>query len=300
MQFSKTVETYLTSFKSFFIFCFCCNYLLFYGCFAISSFEGKFVRDILPHKRDPVVPRLHKRTASSSFTLVNRSVLSVVHEPSNLIGESKKFYSDLDVPTQKRFPEYYHNSNMNSLKTSPDVEMTGEKFDDNTFSLKRRTHSKSNDLKGLKSLRKNHRSKGRGRKKNLEENLGGLIVGMREYEVDAINTNKITEKQLCPEWPRDSKMVVNCSNGRQIRSLCLVDCAPGYKLKDGSPNKRRCLKNARKQGTNPSIRQKPSWSGRDHQFVCGRWIILECFTARNFYGGDTSKIDPPFYIAVFH
>jgi len=273
MHFLKTVQFCTVCFKSFFMLNFSYNYLFFVGCFGLSISEDTILQNVLTDKRIPDVPRLQKRTASRP--LENRSVFSVLHEPSNMIIESEKLDSDIDVYYERTSrkhrtrKQYSHHSVINPNINSGERHVTRKFCNDS----KRKTHVKNSGLRLRDSLRKNRQSKNRGRKKNLENNQEGLIVGMRNYDVNAINTNAITENQLCPEWPRYSQTVVNCSKGRQIGSLCTVDCILGFKLREGSPTKRQCESSVRKRPI-LSKRRKPSWSGKDDQFVCGRCFFF--------------------------
>ena len=116
-------------------------------------------------------------------------------------------------------------------------------------------------------------SKSKGKKKNLEEHE--LIVGMRSY---GNNQGKATVKtkvdRTCPNWPKDHRLVVNCSDGQKLQSVCVVKCAPGYRLPDGAPTKRKCRSKIKRRGKNATKFSQPTWSGRDDQFTCGELVFV--------------------------
>ena len=134
------------------------------------------------------------------------------------------------------------------------------------FNRKANTYRSKKHIIKSASKRKKHRNKSGDKTKNFGENHESLI---RKHKANDITVNRLPNRRLCPVWPTDPNMVVNCSNGRRIRSLCTVDCVPGFQLRKGSPSKRRCL-SSRKNGLNNSKSTNPSWSRKDEQYACGK------------------------------
>ncbi|CAK8691244.1 unnamed protein product [Clavelina lepadiformis] len=74
---------------------------------------------------------------------------------------------------------------------------------------------------------------------------------------------------LCPVWPDDSNLLFNCTNGRELRSRCAVNCAPGYRFERSERNYRRCkLTRKGRRRKNHPYKLEASWSGRDRDFRC--------------------------------
>ena len=214
-----------------------------------------------------------KRSISRPFTLENQSVFSVHESFDNSDnGNSYDQFKNSKTAAKKSFANLFNlHTSTRDLSVAALSEpyrnlVESEKFSKTWHNSKRKADLPRRGLKVSNHLQKNHKSKSRGRKKNLDENQEGQITGiMRNYDLNTINLNAPTTNHLCPDWPSDSKIVASCSNGREIRSVCSVGCVSGYKLQKGSPTKRRCRN--RRPSDPDSLR--PLWSGRDDQFVCG-------------------------------
>ncbi|XP_026690765.2 uncharacterized protein LOC100179199 [Ciona intestinalis] len=74
---------------------------------------------------------------------------------------------------------------------------------------------------------------------------------------------------LCPVWPVDPRIIVNCSNGRRVRSRCAVRCAPGFRMAGEHRSNRRCRPAKRgRRGKLGRLSPQAHWSGRDENYKC--------------------------------
>ena len=132
--------------------------------------------------------------------------------------------------------------------------------------------------KRTRKSRKKYRNGHKGRRKNSE------IIGIRKSKSQEVTASPIISS-LCPDWPNNPEMLVNCSNGREFRSVCSISCIPGFRLRRGTPRKRRCRVRGKGRRRKTPKHLRLAWSGKDERFECGKLLKVSYLfginTARN-------------------
>nr|CAB3262275.1 uncharacterized protein LOC100179199 [Phallusia mammillata] len=175
------------------------------------------------------------------------SGLSLLTEPTqnklDFLGEESINIFDTERRSSTpKFPQRLHNEAEQRLKRSTEQNVRGDR-------RKNRRKQKSSD-------------KHTPIKVEQEEKPQNII----EYYKESI---KQKPPNVCPMWPRDSRLIVNCTNGRHLGSKCFVRCQPGYQLTGKKKSYRRCRATKRiRQTKNGQAVRRLSWTGRDQSFQC--------------------------------